>query len=390
MKKAFICMVLVVGVFLGLTFDNAYFALAAQSGTSVSGIIIQDTTWTKANSPFQLTGPTSVNVGVTLTIEPGVTVRLNQHYIQVNGTLNAIGTNSDQINIENGAIQFTSIASSSSIIHETNFSNKASVTVASPVTITNTTGIYLNIQDASPKISNNNECVVEVWGGSPVISDNENLQVTVLYGSPIISFNTIRAQIVLRNGNSQIKGNTIPDQTYFSAYGSPTIEGNLIATTLIISSETTSTVQNNTFAGSSSGISTGKGTLILNLKFNNFQNISGRSIYWGASNNLDASYNWWGTTDIQAINQSIYDFKNDFTLGSVNFLPVLTSPNPEAPVIPTPTPSSSSNGPSPSVLPTPTIPEFPTMTPIIIALMLAALTFNIQKKRKKDSSTNAS
>jgi hypothetical protein len=40
--------------------------------------------------------------------------------------------------------------------------------------------------------------------------------------------------------------------------------------------------------------------------------------------------NWWGTTDSQAINQSICDFKNNSALGIANVVPFLTSPNYQA------------------------------------------------------------
>ena len=46
------------------------------ASTPVSGAITLDTTWTKANSPYMLTGTVTVNSGVTLTIEPGATVDL--------------------------------------------------------------------------------------------------------------------------------------------------------------------------------------------------------------------------------------------------------------------------------------------------------------------------
>jgi hypothetical protein len=46
---------------------------------------------------------------------------------------------------------------------------------------------------------------------------------------------------------------------------------------------------------------------------------------------LNATYNWWGTADIPTINQTIYDFKYDFTVGTVNFIPFLTETNPEIP-----------------------------------------------------------
>jgi len=57
-----------------------------------------------ANSPYIVTGNILVNQGVTLTIEPGVTVKFNKDlYMYVDGTLIARG-------IEGNLITFTSIA----------------------------------------------------------------------------------------------------------------------------------------------------------------------------------------------------------------------------------------------------------------------------------------
>ncbi|MGD0405907.1 MAG: hypothetical protein ABSB10_04575 [Candidatus Bathyarchaeia archaeon] len=87
-------------------------------------IISSDTTWTKANSPYNLSGPTLVNQGVTLTIQAGATVNLNTYYLQVNGTLNAVGTSANPIYIVGaavnaGQIEFT--ASSTSWNEQTGF-----------------------------------------------------------------------------------------------------------------------------------------------------------------------------------------------------------------------------------------------------------------------------
>lgn len=78
------------------------FALVANSfaQTNVSGGIYNNTTWTLANSPYILTGSVVIFPGKTLTIEPGVEVRVqgnstntgNQLYLEVRGTLNAVGT----------------------------------------------------------------------------------------------------------------------------------------------------------------------------------------------------------------------------------------------------------------------------------------------------------
>lgn len=77
------------------------------AATNVASLIATDTTWTLAGSPYTLTGPTAVNKGITLTIEPGVKVYLNDYYIQVNGTLIAVGSDSRHITFDGGSIYFT-------------------------------------------------------------------------------------------------------------------------------------------------------------------------------------------------------------------------------------------------------------------------------------------
>lgn len=53
------------------------------AATNFGGIITVDTVWSKANSPYDLSGPVAVNEGVTLTIKAGATVNLNNYYIRV-------------------------------------------------------------------------------------------------------------------------------------------------------------------------------------------------------------------------------------------------------------------------------------------------------------------
>ncbi len=61
--------------------------------TDVGGTIITDTTWTLAGSPYVLTSDTVITGGVTLTVEPGVTVMGNNDVeLKVLGHLTAVGT----------------------------------------------------------------------------------------------------------------------------------------------------------------------------------------------------------------------------------------------------------------------------------------------------------
>ncbi len=70
----------------------------ANSPTTVSGVITSNTTWIASNSPYIVTGNILVASGVSLTIEPGVTVQFaGGTTLQVNGTFVARGTSSSGI-----------------------------------------------------------------------------------------------------------------------------------------------------------------------------------------------------------------------------------------------------------------------------------------------------
>ena len=93
-------MILILGILVGnLNFKTI------KAETQVTGIITSDTTWTKTNSPYSLTGPILVNQGVTLTLEAGVIVEGGK-YIQVEGTFRAQGTSQDLIYLDHTEIKF--------------------------------------------------------------------------------------------------------------------------------------------------------------------------------------------------------------------------------------------------------------------------------------------
>ena len=147
MKNLLSVALITVIVLSSLVFVNNVIA-----STSVTGIIYSDATWTKVNSPYVFEGPVAVNSGVTLTIEPGVTINVNDHYLQINGTLNALGADNDKINFNCGSIIFTSVSSGGSIQNAV-LSDSISVSV-------------------SVKITKNSIHELDVNGGSSAISHN--------------------------------------------------------------------------------------------------------------------------------------------------------------------------------------------------------------------------
>ena len=102
--RAFLAFILVSGLVL---VNTANFGVV-RAATEVTGILTSDTIWTKANSPYHLTGPILVSDRVTLTIEAGTVVNLNDYYIRVEGTLRATGSSTDLIHFNLGDIEFNS------------------------------------------------------------------------------------------------------------------------------------------------------------------------------------------------------------------------------------------------------------------------------------------
>ncbi|MDO8944143.1 MAG: hypothetical protein Q7U75_13225, partial [Desulfobacterales bacterium] len=83
----------------GPYFENRVAAAGALApNTNVGGLIITNTTWTLAGTPYIVTSSVTVAVGATLTIEAGVLVQFNQSCgLTINGSLMAVGNASQLI-----------------------------------------------------------------------------------------------------------------------------------------------------------------------------------------------------------------------------------------------------------------------------------------------------
>lgn len=347
MKKhlAILTFILALSVFV-LT-GTSYFG-TVQAATDVSGLISSDTTWTVAGSPYSLTGPVGVSEGVTLIIEAGVTVNLNSYYLQVNGTLYARGSSTEPIYINDGSegtdgngypidpITFTPLSSdwneqtSTGCIIENAVLSSTSINVIS-----------------SPRLCNNlfTECVLWVsttWSGSgwnhydasPMISNNTfngnglSYGIIVGYSSANISQNTI-------SGYST--GITLNSDTSTVVQGNCIVDNGIGIQVNVHQGSSSPVIENNTITNNSYGISIVRQFDAPNsptIKYNNIFANTNYNINSEIPDEINATYNWWGTTDTQVINQTMHDFYDDFTLGTVTFVPFLTEANPDAPLVP--------------------------------------------------------
>jgi hypothetical protein len=296
--------------------------------------------------------------------------------------------------ITNNSISRISVAHQTIMSHNTIHNGVTFYSGASGTLSYNSISGGLEITASSPVVSNNTiSGGVYVSGGSPTISYNTiSGEVDVSGGSvssdfPVVSNNHITGGDagIGCNGYALISDNNISGctsgiQLYpIQVFGGtspayPLIERNLITYNtygikIALSSRfepgtLAPTIQNNTIAHNAVGIYVyignydGTPTII----YNNIHDNADYNIQLGeeTENDINAAYNWWGTTDVSAINQSIYDFKNDFYLGTVNFVPFLTEPNPEEMSTP--------------------IPEFPSWM-ILPLFLMASFVAIIVKKR---------
>lgn len=120
-----------------------------------------------------------------------------------------------------------------------------------------------------------------------------------------------------------------------------------------------STIQNNTITNNSVGIFVSQVPqpnfgVTASILFNNIYANNNNNLNSTVSSIVNATYNWWGTADAQAINQTITAPVIDFTGSTVTFIPFLNSQNPEASPIHGLNPTSPTSTPTESASPTPT------------------------------------
>gem|GEM_PF-1896376 len=393
--KRFTCMLLLLTLVLSITVS--FCQVGVSRGLAISSnVISSDTTWRKIDSPIDLTGKIAVREGVTLTIEAGVTVNLHSYSIIVNGTLNAKGTDADKIIINgaNGsppAAPFSSLAiaytygilfndnnpAAGSTLQNVAF-NGVSLALGQSDTMNGcTSGSFLTF---AGEIVNSNLTGLVATSGGRISNCNISGGIHAKWSSPIITNNTISGDTGVfcdETTNAQIYGNTINGcETGISVYGFATIKNNEITHNSqgITFGMQGVVIEDNLIAYNQVGIEQ-HSVANVTITSNNLQNNK-YNYYMDqyTTDNISIPGNWWGTTDESAIKNSIYDSKNDYSLGTVNFTQYLTSPNSEATQTPTTQPAM-------ILSQTPTAPEF-TVTLIIILLAATTLLTLVIKKRQ--------
>ena len=216
MRKSLLIALLTAIMIGGLTLVSTVHFGTVQASTNVTGIITSDTTWTKANSPYNLTGNVLVDKGVTLTIQAGTTVNLGSYYILVNGTLQAIGDYANLIIFNDGQITFTQYSvgwndstDTGCIIEDTNM-NSTQISSDVSLKINNVYG-NTSISTIASVIISDSSIIGKISSGHQSIIKGNSITGNILVGNAsIIAENNITGDIQASNfatiANNKISG----------------------------------------------------------------------------------------------------------------------------------------------------------------------------------------
>jgi len=310
------------------------------SGTKVSGIISEDTIWKVENSPYIAPNGILIESNSILTIEPGVTIKLGEKKnVVVRGALEAAGTKTNPI-------VFTAIHANSHwnrMLFEgfcQRFEQKEKSIPKSVLTHTylyKTLGIYSDCYFPSVRHSKiegwlpsaphsitgslvimNSSKEPVLFGNNEIVLNNRyrgNIQTAISIGYPNESVEIVNNTIFLNDSLSKATGVDIAnDGRGEIIIKKNIIKGNGISISLRGDWPNVKINENNLFASGSFG--GGKDYTLYT--------------YTRDDRNIDATRNWWGTTDYSVIANRIWDRDDDISLSKVNYQPIATSEIPDA------------------------------------------------------------
>ncbi|MFA5032528.1 MAG: T9SS type A sorting domain-containing protein [bacterium] len=373
--------------FLSLIVGTQFIMFSIVNATNVSGIISTNTVWNTTGSPYIVTGNVLVDTLVTLTIQPGVEVKVNEaKYIMVKGILRAIGTSSDSIIItKNGTAGWSRLwlrtasicslkycrieyADSTAIYNDDNGSfyvgyctisnNPVPSMMPSVYCINNYKGSAVIINST---ISNNSGAINTSEGnyGSAIIVGNTITNNSGYYGilsnysnsgSAIISgnivSNTSGTGIYNWMGTGKIVGNTIIGNTRGGIYNvcvidSLTIAGNTISNNGSANDENFGsiysksdslpdfphllTIRYNRITDTTYSAIHLKSNFNTLIRTNNIY-ATGYTFYNNDTLDIDVKYNYLNSLNTDTIDAKIYDYYDDFSKGKVLYQPFLNTP----------------------------------------------------------------
>jgi hypothetical protein len=258
----------------------------------VSGTLSADTTWSATDRDYVLSGNLTIATGVTLSIGPGVGVWGNGKSVSVSGNLSAIGSAPSHVRL-NDFVAYTSASSAGTTSGNLTYQH-ATLTGGEPFRGTGNIG-----ED-----------------GGLILRDS------ILRGVGDPS-NGIRLNFFDRD--SFIERNVFDGCVYLNVLGA--------GTPLL-------TIKNNVFVNGVGGINLRVGARVgaatVQVHDNSFLDV-GRPVMEVLQDDgdIDATNNYWGTTETSVIDTMILDQNDEITRPhEIPYLPILSVPHPSTPAAP--------------------------------------------------------
>jgi subtilisin family serine protease/fibronectin type 3 domain-containing protein len=311
------------------TRDLGTFYLTVQRGQEIGGVISSDTILT-ADRFYIVTSSLLVPSGVTLTVQPGTTLCFERDkYLQVEGTLVARGMPTNPIlftasqsqakgfwgdthQVSNNGIRF--MDTSTDALFDTG-GDYLSGSILQHTIVEYGTGV--SVSSSAPFIDDN---VIRHNGG------NAGAAINVSGSSmtqPVISHNLVLGNdLGINIGYGQVRNNILTDNSAGVSIAGGVFEKNVVT-------------RNAGWPGNSA-FGLGCDAFVLSVGNSIYANIATydmRAPGCFLNATIDATNNWWGTTDSTTVAQRIYDVNDDFNLGRINYVPFLNAPDPTSPPI---------------------------------------------------------
>jgi len=382
-RKSVLAVAIILFVVLSSPLSAAFKSISAaadlaitsiSSSTDVSGLISTNTTWTLANSPYIVVGDVVVETNVFLTIEPGVVVRFTVGTnLIIDGALVAQGNSLQRITFttdsitpepgEWGTIKFRDTSVDAACVIDwaiIEYANRgitldySSPKIGNSVLRYNVDGVYsesggiarildssifnntygargqfaydyVGMSEITRSIVSNNTYGIQSWGWGSVFTIKESTFSNNTYGiwanyvrilGSDISHNAdgvaAYSAFISKSIISENNGKGISPQWWAGYYDSGSF-----------------TIRYSTITGNK-----GNGTISKGSSTIHFSNIYGNTPYdvvniapfSSSGADINATDNWWGTTDTAEIDQHIYDYYDDYNLRKVIYQPILDSP----------------------------------------------------------------
>jgi len=342
-------------LFLLILFTNKSLA------QDICGVITENTTWTKASSPYHITCNSALQEGKTLTVEAGVEIYIDEDVVfNVDGTLNFNGIEGDSIYIQsNGTGNFTSInvrvtgkitANYVKIKEAQTAINLESTTeecIVKNSVIESCYRAFYQEDESSANTSFSNVLIQNNNSGYSNNSDNYNYSISIT--NCVFSNNTINA-IYLNTqasyGNYIIqKCQFMENETAINIYDFnklTILDSDFSQNTTAIETNYSNSIniKNNSFSDNNIGLNlyNGSGNATFNLFSNNDVGIQTRSTNFIANYNdfstntqysikatlqeqetFDARFNNFNTINETEIQASIYDYYDDVSLMTIDY-----------------------------------------------------------------------